>query len=194
VTWTTRAQVILTDTSAELKYTRIKYTPRLSASFQKSPLVEFGICRQWSYHFERFTKTDGWYSKNSSGYFGTYLSGEALLTNDKTIYGIKFGVETVLIGGSSTGIVLGIEATDYIYNTRHYLGLTPKFVIPVTRNATPLAFISYGYCINDFSSLSTLIGNHRFSFIINLCPREHRKINNMYKHVRDKVKDIETKR
>ena len=157
-------------------------------------MLEFGICRQWLYHFDGFTKTNGWNGKGASGYFGTYFSTEVVLTNNKPIYGLKLGAETVLIGGASLGIAIGLEATNYYYETRHYLGLTPKFVIPVTRNATPLAFVSYGYCINDFNSLSTLIGNHRFSFIINLCPKEHRKINNMYKVFHHKVKDIETKR
>ena len=148
-----RAQVNVSDTSAGFKYSRTYYVPRLSASFQKSPLLEFGICRQWTYQFESYEKTNGWNGKNSSAYFGTYLSAEAVLTNEKPIYGLKFGAETVLIGGASTGIVLGLEATNYFYKSLHYLGVTPKLVIPITRNATPLAFLSYGYCFNDFNSL-----------------------------------------
>jgi hypothetical protein len=109
------------------------------------------------------------------------------LKNQNYIYGIKLGAETILVGGASLGIILGLETTDYIYQSRHYLGVTPKLIIPLTAQATPLAFFSYGYCINDFNSLASTIGNHRLSLILNLCIKEHRQINKAHKDFRDAV-------
>lgn len=184
-------QIIKTDTSVSMDHSRTYYVPRVGLSYQKSALFELGICRQWSYRADKYSKTKG-YGKDAAAYFGTYLSGEAVLQQKNIIYGIKFGAETVLIGGSSLGIVLGLEATDYIYQTRHYLGVTPKVIIPLTLEATPLGFFSYGYCINDFNSFSSTIGHHRFSLILNFCISEHRQINQMHKDFWDAVTKIKT--
>lgn len=155
-------------------------------------LLEAGICRQWSRRFSGYSKIKGWDPHYEVCYVGTYLSGEAVLNKDNWIYGIKLGIEPILIGPTS-GILGGIEVTDYIYRTRHYAAITPKIMIPLTRRVTPLAFISYGYCINDFESLSTLIGNHRISLIVNLCLKEHREISKMGKDFDEAVKIIKNK-
>lgn len=184
-------QMIENDTSVTLSYFRTYYVPRVGLSYQKSPLLELGICRQWSARGDKYSKTVGYYGKDFAGYFGTYLSVEAVLQPNNIIYGIKLGAETVLVGGASLGIILGLETTDYIYQAKHYLCLTPKIVVPLTLECTPLGFFSYGYCVNDFNLLSDAIGNHRFSLILNFCFKEHKQINRMHKDFRNSVNRIQ---
>jgi hypothetical protein len=186
------AQLYTNDTLVSYNHNRTYYVPRVSVSFQRSLLLEAGICRQWSYRKNSYSKTIGYDPKGAVAYFGTYLSGEAVVNNRDYIPGVKLGAEMAFVGGASTGIILGLEATNYFYQSNQYLGLTPKIIIPVTKNLTPLAFLSYGYCFNDFNSFSNIIGNHRFSLLVNLCFKEHKQINKMEKDFIEKVKLIKS--
>lgn len=181
------AQLYSSDTLVSFNHNRTYYVPRLSVSYQKNLLLEAGICRQWSFRKNSYSKTIGYDRKGAVAYFGTYLSGEAILNKGDFIPGVKLGAELAFVGGASTGIILGLEATNYLYQSNQYLGLTPKIIIPLTKNLTPLAFLSYGYCFNDFNSFSSILGNHRFSIIVNLCFKEHKQINKMERDFSEKV-------
>lgn len=175
------AQVSSSDTSVILKYNKVTYSPRVVLGIERSVFAEFGICRRWSYRFDDYSKQKGYNPRDAAGYFGAFISNEIVLSNQEVIFGPKLGFETVLIGGASLGILFSLEATDYFYRANQYFAITPKFILPLSKQCTPLAFLSYGYNFNSFESLSAIIGNHKFSFILNLCFKEHKKINQMYK-------------
>ncbi len=190
----TLAQVTFSDTSALLKYNKVTYSPRLTTGIQKSSFVEFGFCRRWSNRYDEFGTQNGYTPKSSTAYFGTFISSEIIFRNQEVILGAKLGFETVLVGGASIGIPISIEATNYFYKGNQYFSITPKFILPITRQATPLAFLSYGYCINSFKSFSSVLGNHRFSVIFNVCLNEHKRINKMHRDFSIEVDRIKAKK
>jgi hypothetical protein len=39
-----------------MEHSRIYYVPRVGVSYQKSALLEIGICRQWSFRADQYSK------------------------------------------------------------------------------------------------------------------------------------------
>ena len=171
-------------------YSSIKYAPRVTFGYQKAFYNEVGICREVYKRYDNYDLNK--YGKDGVLYFGTFLTYGNILVKNKSINSIKLGFETILAGGSY-GLTFGLDLTDYFYNSNQYLAVTPRFVFPLTKECTPLAFISYGYCINSFNSLSEYVGNHQFMLTLNLFYNEHKRINSISEEFRMGVENIQTK-
>lgn len=184
------AQVIKTDSSVSYNYSSFKYAPRVTFGYQKSIYYEVGICREVYKSYDNYELNK--YGKDGVLYFGTFLTYGNLVVKNKSINSIKLGFETILAGGSY-GLTFGLDLTDYFYNSNQYLAVTPRFVIPLTKEATPLAFISYGYSINSFNSLSEYVGNHQFMLTLNLFYKEHKRINSIREEFQMGVENLQAK-
>lgn len=152
-------------------YNELFYAPRVALSYQRNFGLEVGITR--------IRAVSG---LGAGGLIASYLSGQIIYSQHKPIYALKSGYEVIMVG--NIAIPIGIDATAFIYNNQYYACVTPHFVLPITKNATPLLLIAYGYNINDFKSFGSQVGNHCFSIIMNVCPKQHKAINQFNKTIR----------
>lgn len=102
-----------------------------------------------------------------------------ILNKEHDVYAIRTGAEVYLLG--NIALYGGIEVSDYFYKGLQYACVTPRLLLPLTRNATPLLMVSYGYNINNFGPLAEFVGNHRVALTSNLCLRKHRMVNRIFK-------------
>ncbi|MES2691768.1 MAG: hypothetical protein V4658_15290 [Bacteroidota bacterium] len=173
------AQIESDSSGIYFKYYQASVLPRVGISYQKIPGIEAGISLVSVFNDARYAK----HSKMSAGGCGhasAYLSGTYVSDNKHQVPGVRLGAEIVYVG--HVAMMYRLELTDYFFEGRQYLCLTPAIVLPLASAATPMLLFSYGYNINNFQSFGGVIGNHCISLSTNLCFGQHRIIRKLYKN------------
>lgn len=149
-------------------YSNIKFVPRFSVGYQRSGYFEFGICRQ-----------SCGYNRKGGGCSDFYLTNEFIVNNSNIIYGPKIGYEVMVAG--NIAILFGFEMVQYFNKSHQNFVMTPRVFLPLTKNCTPLLFLSYGYNFYTTEYFHDLIGRHKFSLIFNFNFEDHRNVNRYYR-------------